>query len=647
MRHTLFIDESGDFEQAPRWIVSGVLCEGSPDNAEKRLKRALEPVLRQFRLLALSDLHLTELRQRLGSRQAVEAASAVFDVAERTGIVKGMLVVENDRRLGLRESERTYRLMLLDLLALADTALPEGRGDQRLEVIVARRQKQGELMSTRDELLADVVERIEDAVEAGLAAKGLLDRLDARHVRIWPAKDSAGLVLADFAANLAYNRHRVESGELYSALERNGRIRLFEGFGGYAERRARIAERDGDLAAALSRWSVLEPKQDREVGLRQAAALARLWRRIMVRGSTGPAATLDATLERLWRQHQAPASHPSLAVALGRLELSLLSADGAPELLYRLRNLMHLVANQVGDLVTADRLADEQGAISDSIAIDPSLFHLVLDTHLLRTVTEELRLDFAAAIRLARMHCDLVAQYGAVWELLAGDRGFEGFAQSRLWAKARMTLLRALLLSGGANDLGEADELLDAFATLGLRGSDQARLDNYQVWADVRCARWDSAVGRGRTLLGRNPGIFAAQFAARAAADAVIQGQAGLRDDLRTMLGLLRDRLHDCSGHPGDLVWRDVGVLEHSFGRGKKAGMECMDRSLAITRALPVSPANAWVRYVTEVHRAAIGGSGMPASASLPDEAVPLLRKAQVLAEEVGALRAYRKVSPY
>ncbi|MCU0834675.1 MAG: DUF3800 domain-containing protein [Chromatiaceae bacterium] len=647
MTYTLFIDESGDFDQDPRWIVSGVLCEGSPDNAEKRLKQALESVLRQFQLSALADLHLTELRQRLGNRQAVEAARAVFDVAESTGNVTTMLVVENERRVGLRESERTYRLMLLDLLALADTALPEARGDHRLEVIVARRQKQGELMSTRDELLADVVERIADAVEAGLAAKGLLDRLDAGDVRIWRAKDSAGLAVADFAANLAYNRHRVESGELYSALERAGRIRLFEGFGGYAERRARIAERDGDLAAALARWSLLKPKKNREAGLRQEAALVRLWRRTMLRGSAGPMATLDATLERLWRQHQDPASHPPLAAALGRLEASLLSTGGAPELVYRLRNLMHLVANQVGDLVTADRLAGEQAAIGDSIAVDPSLFHLVLDTHLLRTVTEELRLDFAAAILLARMHCDLVGQYGAVWELLAGDRGHEGFTRSRLWAKAQMTLLRTLLLSGEANDLREADELLDVFGTLGVRGSDQTRLDNYRVWADVRCGRWDSAVGRGRSLLERDPGIFAAQFAARAAADAVIHGQTGLRDDLRAMLGLLRDRLPGYSGHPGDLVWRDVGVLEHAFGRGKKAGMECMERSLTITRALPVSPANAWVRYVTEVHRAAIGGSGMPASASLPDEAMVLLRKAQVLAAAGGALRAYRKVSPY
>ncbi len=644
MTHTLFIDESGDFDIATRWIVSGVLCEGKPSTAEKRLKDALAPIPRRFGLSSLSQLHLTELRKGRGNQEAMQVAQAVFSAAAKTGTVTAMLVVENRRGRGLRESERTYRLMLLDLLALADTALPEGKGDQHLEVIVARRQKHGELMSTRDDLLADVVEQIEDAVEAGLAARGLLERLDARHVRIWQAADSAGLVLADFAANLAYNRHHLESGELFSMLERDGRLRLFEGFGGYVERRARIAERDGDLATALSRWCMLELEDDTKD--RRDTALMRIWKGIMTRGSTGPMATLEATLERLWRQHQDPASFPALALALGRLENTLQRAEGSPRLLYRLRNLMHLVANQIGDVATADRIVGNQCVMAESIAADPSLFHLILDTQLLRTVTEELRLDFDSATRLARSHCHLVDQYRAVWELLDGHVEGTGFTCSRLWTKAKMTLLRTLLLSGGAKNLNEAAELLDEFPLPNASGSDQARLDNYRMWADLRSGRLESAVSRAGTILERDSSIFATQFAARAAADVVVEGHRELFSEVRAMLRPLRERSAKCSGHPGDLVWRDMGVLEWHLGSGKKAALECLERSLGISRALPRSPANAWIRHMTEVHLVEIS-AGKVTDCICPDSAATLLKNVRALTMEVGLLRAYRAVSPY
>lgn len=199
---TLFVDESGDFAESPRWIVSGVLFMGKPAAVEKRLGAALESVLRRYRIGGVANLHLTALRQQQSHREAIEIAGAVLDAARGCGVLTGMLVVENARGEGLRDSERTYRLMLLDLLALADTMLPDDRDEAPLQIIVARRQRAGTAMSTREDLLADVVERIEDAVETGLAARGLLTRVDARHLRIWPAAESAGLAVADFIANL-------------------------------------------------------------------------------------------------------------------------------------------------------------------------------------------------------------------------------------------------------------------------------------------------------------------------------------------------------------------------------------------------------------------------------------------------------------
>ena len=641
---TLFIDESGDFDTSPRWIVSGVLCTGEPQTAEKRLSTALKTVRRRFHVDSLADLHLTELRKARGHQDAIDIARAVLTAAEDTGIVTGMLVVENARGEGLADNERTYRLMLLDLLALADTVLPEELGDAPLQLIVARRQRKGTLMSTREDLLADVVERIEDAVEAGLAARGLLGRLNARHVQIWKAADSAGLVLADFVANLTYNRHHREDRPLFDDLYRSGRLRLFEGLGGYAERRARIAERDGDLAAALARWALLDADAASEAG--HKAALKHLWQRVLGSGTTGPMATLEAVLERLWRANKAPANHPRLAVALRRLEAALQATKAPPSLLYRLRNLMHQVANQMGNLPMAESIMAAQSDLAASVAADPSSFHLILDEQVFRASTDELRLDFDAAQRHAREHVRLVEQYKTVWELLNGAGEEAGFRNSRLWLKAQMTLARALLLTGESDDLAEADSLLAGLAGLSLADADRSRLLGYQIWLAVRRGEPLKVLTTAATLIKRYRDPFAAQMAARAAADAALLAPDRCNSELRALLSVLRSRADAVHGHPGELLWRDLGLLEQQISGRLQSVRLAFERSVRISVALPKSPINRWNRWVMEIHRAELCGSTLQTIA-LSKAGDRLDSRARAGVDESGLLQAYRRASPY
>ena len=646
MKYTLFIDESGDFDKAPRWIVSGVLCEGRPEQAENQLKNAIFHIPRQFNLSSCADLHLTELRRRFGSIEASNIAKTVFSAAEKTGIVKSMLVVKNSRRKGLRESERTYRLMLLDLLALADTALPDVPENQQLEVIVARRQKQGELMSTREDLLADVIDQIKDAVEAGLAARGLLDRLDANHVKIVPAADSYGLVVADFLANLSYNQHQVESKDLFESLENDGKIQQFEGLGEYAERRARIAERDGDLVTSLARWSAIHPKDGVQAHLE--SSMVRIWKRVLGRGSNGPVATLEAVLERLWRQHKNnPVSYPDLLVQLSRLEITLLTAHGASQLVYRVRNFIHMVANQIGDIATADKITNLQNEMKEKIASDPSQIHLILDTQLLRIITEEVRLDFEAAVKYAREHCEFVEQYRMLWELFRGEQSSGGFTQSRLWVKAQMTLLRTLLLAGLDGERQEIGVLLLSLTSEKLSGSDLSRLDNYKIWADTRSGNLEGAVKRSKTALQGKNNIFTIQFVARACADAILDAGEEIVNEVKKIFPLLRERTINISGHPADLIGRDMAILEFHIGRGKKAAVRRLKNSLEITNSLPSSPVNSWVGYVAREHLKEIGSNFQLDAISPPDTAIKLMRQIDNLAPQIGLLRACRRVSPY
>jgi hypothetical protein len=642
---TLFVDESGDFAQSPRSLVSGVLCVGKPGAAEKRLAAALEPVRRRYRIGPLPNLHLTALRRR-SHNEAITVARAVFDAARDSGVLIGSLAVENARGEGLADSERTYRLMLLDLLALADALLPEDRSDARLEIIVARRSMEGTLMSTREDLLADVVDRVTDAVEVGLAARGLLTRLDARHVRVWPAAESAGLAVADFIANITYNRHRPESGALFASLVEQDRLRLFEGLGSYAERRARISERDGDLAVALGRWALLDCDADAACQSRRADALIRVWRRALRSGTTGPLATLEAALERLWRGHKALQDHPPLAAALIRIETALRDAGGPATLMYRLHNLMHQVANQMGDLPTAERIIAAQSALAKAVAADPSLFHLLLDAQVFRALTEELRLDFAAAELAARDHMRLVEQYGVVWELLDAGLPETGFVGSRLWLKARMTLIRALLLGGSPAQLTEAHALLQEINADELNDADHARLLGYRVWQGVRDGRPAEVLPLAKSLIERFTDPFAAQHAVRAAADVALSPDAVSKAELRKMLSVVRDRADPVTGHPGELLWRDVAVLERSVGNGQAAARKAFNRGLAISSGLPDSPVNAWNRRVIEIHSAALC-DGPAGDGALPVAAQHLAALAVGLADGLGVVAAFRRITPY
>jgi hypothetical protein len=643
---TLFVDESGDFAESPRWIVSGALFAGKPAAVERRLTVALASVLQRYRIGPVANLHLTALRQQRSHSEAIEIAGAVLDAAYGCGVLTGMLVVENARGEGLRDRERTYRLMLLDLLALADTMLPDDRDEAPLQIIVARRQRAGTAMSTREDLLADVVERIEDAVEAGLAARGLLSRLEARHVRIWPAAESAGLAIADFIANLTYNRHRPESGALFRSLVEQDRLRLFEGLGGYPERRARIAERDGDLVVAIARWALLDCGGDADCADRRSAEISRLWRRVLASGTTGPIATLEAVLERLWRLHVGPRDHPRLARALVRVETALRDANGPPELQYRLNNLIHQVANQMGDLSTAERVMAAQTTLAATVVADPSLFHLLLDAQVFRALTAELRLDFAEALRNARDHLRLTEQYGTVWELLDGAPGTVGFDRSRLWLKARMTLARALLLMGEPEQLVEAGTLFNKIDREGLADADQSRLLGYRVWHAVREGRPVDALALAEALIERYDDPFAAHYAARAAADAALLSTGEHNALLASMLRQLRARGEQVAGHPGELLWRDIGLLEHRIAGRQGAAREAVARSLHINGTLPDSPINNWNRLVIQVHAAILCGQAAPERALVP-AVLRLQRQACLMADECDPLLAYRRVSPY
>jgi hypothetical protein len=244
-----------------------------------------------------------------------------------------------------------------------------------------------------------------------------------------------------------------------------------------------------------------------------------------------------------------------------------------------------------------------QSALAASVAADPSRFHLILDGQVFRALTDELRLDFAAALRHAREHLRLVEQYGTVWELLDGAPGKAGFQQSRLWLKAQMTLARALLLTGEPDHLAEAEDVLTGLDGLPWTDADRARWLGYQVWLTVRRGEPVEALATAATLIDRYTDPFAAQMAARAAADTVLLAPDRCNSELRALLPILRSRADGVDGHPGELLWRDLGLLEQRIGGRLRSARLAFERSVRISDALPKSPVNVWNQWVMASRR--------------------------------------------
>src|SRR5690606_33653962 len=134
-----------------------------------------------------------------------------------------------------------------------------------------------------------------------------------------PAKDRWGLAAADVVANVTFHEADSDGGDraLISQFADPIGFRTFDAFGGHEVRRARVAERDGDLPLALSRWALWRPG-NREERDEQEGAVARLSALLFADPDPyAPRVALEAAIERL---RQGAASPQALGAALALVE---------------------------------------------------------------------------------------------------------------------------------------------------------------------------------------------------------------------------------------------------------------------------------------------------------------------------------------
>lgn len=612
MKYSLFIDESGDFHKSKEWIVSGILCPFDKDIAEKNLKKTLGYIPKQSGLSSHKKLHLTELRQERGHEAAVEIANAIFSALYNSHYKWKLVVARNQTKFSLSEPERTYRLMLLDLIALAESTIPENIKLSGFDIVIATRTNKdsGERMTTLVDLNQDVVARISDALEAGIASRGMIDFLDSKGLNITTlqANKSWGLIVADFICNISYNQRYSSESALLGKLKNVDILCEFQSFGGYQERRARIAERDGNFISAIRRWAYIDYKTDGDIK-QQTEILVQLFGKILTFGSAGPRSTLDAIIEHIWRDESLKGKFPEIYKILHRLELALdtiYQKRDLPQLtslLFRVYNFMHLIANKIGDTQKARHLIDKKQRLKSQIALSPDSFPLILDSQLYEIDTVENSLFLSDCLNLAKSHHSLVQLYKECWDLLVEGQTITGFSSSRMNIKSEMTLLRSQILVGFPDEIENSFTRISLLKEIPLNQADKKRLLNYEILAYVKIKNFVKSITLGSEALNSEPDRFVVQHVLRAVVSGLLEDKGKYYNDGEKLLSYMSSYSVPESGHPVDLIWRDWGLLDFLITGRSNAVLRYLKRSKKYLLQMPQDTAiTRWLSALLDIH---------------------------------------------
>jgi len=613
MNYTLYIDESGDFlSERGQWLISGVLLADTYENCEKFLKSTMSNTPRELGLESIKQFHLTEFR-RHGNEKAVSMAKTVLDKLKNLPFDYHCLATINYTKSSLSSREKTYRLMLSDLLALCETVVPEDEVIDNLDFVVASRTIDGVLATSISNINEEIVKSLPVALEVDLATKGMVD-LIGKHIKVRMdyANNSWGLVCADFIANLNYHNRKEHEKEYLSSLSKEGKFSLFESFGGYEARRANISERDKDYVLALYRWIVIYSKGSHDEQAEEA--IARLLYKVFTqRGTSGQNATFEALIERLWRNNNKINQYKSLSSMLSLFDkkfeefLEENSLQKYINLLFRLRNMTLLVENHIGDVDKASSIAVKQNSIITKLASNPENFQMILDFKIHEIELSINLLELDKALGKADNYYTMVQNYKEIWKLLIEEEEISSFEESRASIKAEMVLIRCETLSNSkiiATDI----EKLERFNLVGkllTHPMDISRLNNYKIMFYLKEGRYQEAVEYAlsihKDISTVHLNVFDLLWFLRSVNDALFNEQ---KIKIQTLKGAIEFQINNLNaldkGHPIDLIWREVALYEFQIGNKSKALKSIKKSKSAFD--LGNSPISDWLKVVADIH---------------------------------------------
>lgn len=606
MKYTLYIDESGDFQsERGQWIISGVLLQEKYEECEDVLKNTFHTMPNRLGLHSIKDFHLTEFRRGYGHSEAVEMAKNTLSRLDSLPFGFHFLTTINYTKTSLSNREKTYRLMLSDLLALCETTLGENETIDKLDLVVATRTIDGVRQTERSDIKADIIDNLPVAFEVDLATKGMVD-LIGKHIKIHMdyANNSWGLVCADFIANLTYHNRKENEKSYFEELEEKGKYKNFESFGGFEKRKANIAERDGDYVLSLYRWLVILNKdisnENSKVSI--AKVLKKLFGK---KGTTGSHIAFEALIERLWRSYNKPYQYKEVSSLLTNFEQQLVLffqanlVRDAGQYLFRLRNLILIVENHLGDTAYALKIAKKQNEALSKLAINPDHFSLILNFKSIEVEIYVNSLELEKALELSTKYSNTIDTFKEVWGLMVEEEVEDGFDQSRASIKAKMIQLRAELLNSNTDI--EIASLKDRLT----HKSDISRFENYKVMWLLKQNKPREAMNHYRNIVDENPSykfnLFDIFWFVKSVNEAILNKKSLPMGILNS---IIQNQIENVDlnriGHPMDLILRELSLFE--FNKGNKSKALKYIRQSKNLFDLENSNIGIWLRILIDIH---------------------------------------------
>ena len=520
MNYTLFVDESGDFESFKgEWVIGSILIEGAKETVNEKLSNLPKLLKSSGAPFLLNEYHLTEFRQNLGNSEAIHIADNLFFLLSKAKLRFKFLTVINEHKVGLSQRERTYRTMLRDLLSLIDCSIPAGEKIEKLDLVVATRTIDGDIQTSFADICSDILGYIPKETEYDLASLGIVDLINKNKlsVELMQANKSWGLVCADFISNLSYHRNKKDSQTLLDKLYVSAKLQTFNGIGGYKVRRARIAAANGDYQLSCERWIsiAIDNTNDESMYSNCLKEISKLIQLIINEGGSSFGIYSILSLEEsLWRAYH---DYERRIAALEVLERAMTNLDKEHAIkmtlpLFKLRNLLLLSFNHIGNTEKALKLVTYQEACCEQNAFDPDFFSLLLDYKRIQSEIYVNLLDFEKAFLYVSEYHQLVDNYSQVLSLISNDEN-DNFRKSSVWIKCESNYLRIVSLVG----LKNSGESVESYSTKinrlrenKLSSTELSRLDNMWLVVLLKSGKIRSALEfqQSRNLSIENSSVF-------------------------------------------------------------------------------------------------------------------------------------------
>ena len=520
MNYTLFVDESGDFESFKgEWVIGSILIEGAKETVNEKLSNLPKLLKSSGAPFLLNEYHLTEFRQNLGNSEAIHIADNLFFLLSKAKLRFKFLTVINEHKVGLSQRERTYRTMLRDLLSLIDCSIPAGEKIEKLDLVVATRTIDGDIQTSFADICSDILGYIPKETEYDLASLGIVDLINKNKlsVELMQANKSWGLVCADFISNLSYHRNKKDSQTLLDKLYVSAKLQTFNGIGGYKVRRARIAAANGDYQLSCERWIsiAIDNTNDESMYSNCLKEISKLIQLIINEGGSSFGIYSILSLEEsLWRAYH---DYERRIAALEVLERAMTNLDKEHAIkmtlpLFKLRNLLLLSFNHIGNTEKPLKLVTYQEACCEQNAFDPDFFSLLLDYKRIQSEIYVNLLDFEKAFLYVSEYHQLVDNYSQVLSLISNDEN-DNFRKSSVWIKCESNYIRIVSLVG----LKNSGESVESYSTKinrlrenKLSSTELSRLDNMWLVVLLKSGKIRSALEfqQSRNLSIENSSVF-------------------------------------------------------------------------------------------------------------------------------------------